>query len=640
MAINSSSISSSADNSAVVPRLPASIKGLLFGEWGSIATSSSIKDFIAFLDINKSYQYDVDTTFQALLFLLVFLAIQIKIIQSFYNRNLGSKKDDNMKTTPTKKPISINRLQKKFLAVFWLMRISFWMSGPYFYAAYASKRVGGDDDGGQPLSMAMISYISLSGYASIALLGPIAGKLTNQYGSKSGTIVACLLYAIGNWTIVFDSLPILFVGRAISGLGTCLMGSAPEAWIVSQLKQNDIDPTGIYLRETFGRAYALDSVIAIGAGQIAGWAATYVDSPTGPFRLSPFFLGVAIAVTVLCWTTYLSSTTSIKKETRTTAALSIAKNSNIGHAEKSTSEGEKQQRSPKQPSVSDAIQIIRTDLKILYLGGVQASFEGAMCIMVLQWCPTMRAAIQNYYHGDSESSTEVPYGTIFSCFMACCTVGSSIFGWLTTKMKTETSFVLLLIVSTISMILAAFAINTDNTSRHNELWLLTLSYFVFEGCVGVYFPSIGTLRGKYLPDSHRSLIMTLYGVPLNILVVTVYLLQNRLGSMGSLIVASFALAVGSLCMVMLNITVTREDQAIKKQKTVEMFKTTVTKVEKMNMVTHAFATGSRRNDKVRNVSKEVWRQRQRELSKQSIRSSLTMSPIEANFFLDDGMFDL
>ena len=31
---------------------------------------------------------------------------------------------------------------------------------------------------------------------SHALLGPIAGKLTNQYGSKSGTIVACLLHAI------------------------------------------------------------------------------------------------------------------------------------------------------------------------------------------------------------------------------------------------------------------------------------------------------------------------------------------------------------------------------------------------------------------------------------------------------------
>ena len=46
---------------------------------------------------------------------------------------------------------------------------------------------------------------------------------------------------------------------------------------------------------------------------------------------------------------------------------------------------------------------------------------------------------------------------------------------------------------------------------------LVASFFVFEACVGTYFPLIGTLRSKYLPDAYRGVIMNLFGIPLNLI---------------------------------------------------------------------------------------------------------------------------
>ena len=133
--------------------------------------------------------------------------------------------------------------------------------------------------------------------------------------------------------------------------------------------------------------------------------------------------------------------------------------------------------------------------------------------------------------------------------MACCLLGSTLFGQLAkTGVATEVSASSMLSVATLAMTAATFIVSTASPTLGMSLTGLMAAFFAFEACVGMYFPSIGTLRSKYVPDSHRSVIMNLFGIPLNLLVVSVFLSAKRLGVNGALTVSSGALGIATLCM--------------------------------------------------------------------------------------------
>jgi len=47
-----------------------------------------------------------------------------------------------------------------------------------------------------------------------------------------------------------------------------------------------------------------------------------------------------------------------------------------------------------------------------------------------------------------------------------------------------------------------------------------LSFLLFEVCVGVYFPTMGTMKSVIVPENKRVAIYNLYRVPLNFIVLT------------------------------------------------------------------------------------------------------------------------
>lgn len=250
------------------------------------------------------------------------------------------------------------------------------------------------------------------------------------------------------------------------------------------------------------------------AGQFAGVAAAK-RGPTGPFELSTGFLALGGLLTAFLW-----------KE----------------NVAKTASNGEEDAKS--KPSIKEAIQVVKDDPKIMLVGGVQSLFEAAMYIFVLQWPPAISKAVAKAF-GEGAGT---PYGTVFSCFMACCLLGSTLFGQLAKmSVPTESFTSMMLTVATLAMSGAAFTVSSTMS-----LPALIASFFAFEACVGMYFPSIGTLRSKYVPDSHRSVIMNLFGIPLNVLVVSVFLSISKLGLKGALGISSGALGLAALCMIKLN----------------------------------------------------------------------------------------
>jgi MFS transporter, MFS domain-containing protein family, molybdate-anion transporter len=408
-------------------------------------------------------------------------------------------------TTTNNKPMAIKSLQRRFLAVFWLLRCSDWLQGPYFYDVYTSKLFHG-----VPASMALVSRLFLTGFASTAIFGPMVGRAADSYGRKNATLLFTVLYSLGALSTKSTVLRILFLGRILSGIGTSLLFSAPESWLVAEVQNSGKDPDGKYLGETFSWAYAGDSIVAITAGQMAASAASQ-RGPTGPFELSAVFLALGGLLAGVLW----GENKATLKSSQTT-------------------------------SIREAIGVVRADPKIMLVGAVQSLFEAAMYIFVLQWPPAIAGAIQNFF---KSPSIIPPYGTIFSCFMACCLLGSTMFGQLAKmSIPTELFTVGMLSAATIAMSLATWTVKQSVMS----LPLLIGSFFVFEACVGMYFPSIGTLRSRYVPDSHRSVIMNLFGIPLNVLVVSVFLSIHKLGKVGALSISTGALGLATICMFNLN----------------------------------------------------------------------------------------
>lgn len=447
--------------------------------------------------------------FNTCLLAVAMLTTTFKVLQAVDSKNTAASSEATTKT----KPDSVKELQRKFLSVFWLLRCADWLQGPYFYEVYASKMFGG-----APASMAMISRLFLTGFASTAIFGPSVGRAIDSYGRKKGTLAFTMLYAIGALSTKSPLLMVLLFGRVMSGIGTSLLFSAPESWLVGESQKSGDDPDGEYLGETFGLAYAGDSIVAILAGQLASLAATK-RGPTGPFELSTGFLAAGGLLAALLWKENLAA----------------------------KSPGDAGDNSGK-PSIRDAIKVVRDDPKIMMVGGVQSLFEAAMYIFVLQWPPAIAQAVVRAFG----EGAVTPYGTVFSCFMASCLFGSTLFGQFA-RMKgptTEGVTAGMLAVATIAMSTATYTVST--ASAATGLPALIASFFAFEACVGMYFPSIGTLRSKYIPDSHRSVIMNLFGIPLNFLVVSVFMFVKYLGVNGALGISSGALALATLCMLKLN----------------------------------------------------------------------------------------
>ena len=248
------------------------------------------------------------------------------------------------------------------------------------------------------------------------------------------------------------AMPRLFAGRVAGGVGTSLLFSAPEAWLVGEHARRGLP--GSTLGATFGWAFFGDSIVAISAGLLAQTVASRFG-PSAPFLLSVPFLAAGAALVALTW--------------RENTAAGGGGGGGRGAKPKAS-----------ERAIGEAWDVVRNDKRMLLLGAMQSLFEGAMYIFVLQWPPALIGAIRG---------GAVPFGKVFSCLMACCMIGSSLFSALSRRLAVETSAVAMFGAATAAMALATVA--------PTSLPALIAAFFVFEVCVGLYFPSIGTLRSKY-----------------------------------------------------------------------------------------------------------------------------------------------
>merc|ERR1719272_2503920 len=101
-------------------------------------------------------------------------------------------------------------------------------------------------------------------------------------------------------------------------------------------------------------------------------------------------------------------------------------------------------------------------------------------------------------------------------------VGASVFS-LCSNIQTKKVMTVALIVGAGAMLVPAYVGMSEAMCKYN-LW----AFVAFELCVGIYFPSICTLKSEAVPESHRATIYNLFRMPMNAIVVAVLLVNPDL----------------------------------------------------------------------------------------------------------------
>ncbi|KAJ3086218.1 Molybdate-anion transporter [Quaeritorhiza haematococci] len=348
------------------------------------------------------------------------------------------------------------KFKLNYLIVYALVMASDWLQGPYIYALYRDYNY----------TLDQIAILFVAGFLSSAVFGTVIGSIADKFGRKRMCIVFCIVYAVSCLTKLSPAFSMLLLGRVLGGIATSLLFSVFEAWMVSEhFSRGFKEPL---LSDTFSWSTFLNGLVAICAGVFAN---ILVGSwgHVSPFMAAIGFLVAAGLVVSSTW-----------KE-------------NYGNEKPSSSSS----------SIMDAVRAIRADFNILAVGVMQCFFESAMYTFVFLWSPVLEKL--------ADENETLPFGVIFAAFMVSIMIGSVIFrallkdGW-----RHEDIGKLAFLVAAIALFVPVL---TENST------IVFAAFNLFETCCGLYFPTIGTIRGKFIPEETRATVMNVFRIPLNLIVV-------------------------------------------------------------------------------------------------------------------------
>ncbi|KAI8905833.1 hypothetical protein EDD86DRAFT_210915 [Gorgonomyces haynaldii] len=268
-------------------------------------------------------------------------------------------------------PKSISSFKWTYTIVFILASASDWLQGAYTYSLYKSYG----------LSFETIAQLFVVGFLSAAVFGGLLAPTVDKFGRRNGCLLFCIVYFLSSLTVFFQDFWVLLCGRILGGIGTSLLFTSFEAWMVGEhLKQKLPSET---LGDLFSFTTFVNGIVAICSGLVADAAVHYLGY-TGPYQVSMFCLTLCFVGILLLW------------------------GENYGQSQETKIDWSLYSRP-----------------EIIGLGWMQNAMEIMMYAFVFLWAPTMEQLDPN-----------VPFGTVFSNFMLMMMLGSLFYSHLTWKQPT------------------------------------------------------------------------------------------------------------------------------------------------------------------------------------------------------------
>ena len=356
--------------------------------------------------------------------------------------------------TSTNKDAGQNTFQSQYLIVYTLAYFADWLKGPYVYALYEAYGLPDSD----------IALLFIAGFTASGVSGPLIGSLADKFGRKKLSIAYFLIYIASALCKPFSNFSMLLLGRILGGIGTSLLTTTFESWMVAEHRRRKY--TQDLLDDTFAKATLCNSGSAVVAGLIAQASADQFGY-IAPFliALAPLTIGL-----VYCWKWW-----DVDQPGGHQSILA---------------------------GFQDGLDAMDTNLWLLGLS--QSFFCGAMYTFVFLWTPALELDM---------SQTTIPYGLIFATFMAMISIGSGLFKRLSHRVE-QVPFLIF------GIALSSSVATIWTLGREHAVFV---SFLLFELSCGMMFPTYGSLRSLYIPDEHRTTIMNIYRIPLNVFVVILLL---------------------------------------------------------------------------------------------------------------------
>ncbi|KAI3792963.1 hypothetical protein L1987_35575 [Smallanthus sonchifolius] len=362
--------------------------------------------------------------------------------------------------------------KNNYLLVYSLMMAGDWLQGPYVYYLYTTYGYGKGD----------IGQLFIAGFGSSMLFGTIVGSLADKQGRKRACITYCITYILSCITKHSPQYKLLLLGRILGGVATSLLFSAFESWLVAEHNKRGFEQQWLSL--TFSKAIFLgNGLVAIISGLFGNFLVDVAAlGPVAPFDAAACILAIGMAIILSSWGENYGDPSDNKDLLSQFKAAAVA---------------------------------IASDEKIALLGAIQSLFEGSMYTFVFLWTPAL-----------SPNDEEIPHGFIFATFMLASMLGSSIAARFMARssLRVESYMQIVFLVSAASLllpILTNFLISLPELKGGGislAAGIQLVGFCAFEGCVGIFWPSIMKMRSLYIPEEARSTIMNFFRIPLNIFV--------------------------------------------------------------------------------------------------------------------------
>ncbi|CAI2166442.1 3641_t:CDS:10 [Funneliformis geosporum] len=312
------------------------------------------------------------------------------------------------------------------------------------------------------------AILFVTGFLSSGIFGTIVGSAADKYGRKKFCLLFALLYSASCFIVLSKDFYILLMGRILSGISTSLLFSVFESWMVSEHFSRGFSPS--LLSETFSQAIYGNGLVAIFSGLLANWLVKQFGV-TSPFLAAIGFFALASLVITFTWKENYGSKSD--KDDATEAS-----------------------------SLSRALKVISNDSRVLAVGAVQSLFEASMYTFVFFWGPFLEI------HHKSEEAIMI---------------GSLIYKNLSGPRNVPLSDIaqITFLVAGVSLLIPLL--------YPNETTLFCF-FTLFEMTCGLYFPTVGTLRAKVVPENLRATISNLFRVPLNMFVVALLVTDLKIST--------------------------------------------------------------------------------------------------------------